>query len=123
VVADASLAECVKVAIVKYDTLMALSPDVRRERYRETISDMVSQALAELRPYGVPSAVQGRVEWKPDGLRLPVQRHARGVAHELDYLEHLQGWHAAFHERNVQVDLDCDGESPALPAGVGAPRN
>ena len=69
---DASLAECVKVAIIKYDTLMAVSPDARREKYRETISDMVRQALAELRPYGVPSGVQGRVEWKPDGLRLPV---------------------------------------------------
>ena len=69
---DASLAECVNIAIVKYDTLMALSPDARRERYRETISDMVRQALAELRPYGVPSSVQGRVEWRPEGLRLPV---------------------------------------------------
>ena len=69
---DASLAECVKIAIVKYDTLTALSPDARREKYRETIPDMVRQALAELRPYGVPSGVQGRVEWKPDGLRLPV---------------------------------------------------
>jgi hypothetical protein len=48
---DASLAECVKVAIIKFDTLMALSPDVRRERYRETISVMVSQAggIAPLR--------------------------------------------------------------------------
>ncbi|QHO76249.1 hypothetical protein ACH79_30245 [Bradyrhizobium sp. CCBAU 051011] len=69
---DASLDECVKVAVVRYDTLTALSPDARRERYRETISDMVRQALAELRPYGVPSSVQGRVEWRPDGLRLPV---------------------------------------------------
>lgn len=69
---DASLAECVKRAIIKYDTLMALSPDLRRERYRETLSDMVSHALAELRPYGLPSTVQGRVEWKPDCLRLPV---------------------------------------------------
>ncbi len=69
---DATLAECVKVAIVKYDTLMALSSDVRRERYRGTIFDMVSHGLAELRPYGVPSAVQGLVEWKPDGLRLPI---------------------------------------------------
>jgi hypothetical protein len=69
---DASLAECVKLAIIKYDTLTALSPDLRREKYRETIHDMVRQALAELRPYGLPSTVQGRVEWKPDGLRLPV---------------------------------------------------
>jgi hypothetical protein len=68
---DASLAECVKIAIVKYDTLTALSPDARRERYREAITDMVRQALTELRPYGVPSGVQGRVVWRPDGLRLP----------------------------------------------------
>src|SRR5215475_11426625 len=54
---DASLAECAKVAVVKYDTLTALSPDARRERYRETISKMVRQALEELRPYGVPSRV------------------------------------------------------------------
>jgi len=68
---DASLAECVRTAIVSY-TLMALSPDARRERYRETISDMVRQALAELRPYGVPSRTQGLVQWKPQGLRLPI---------------------------------------------------
>ncbi|MGY2908776.1 hypothetical protein ACVWVY_007797 [Bradyrhizobium sp. URHC0002] len=67
---DASLAECVKGAIIKFDTLMALSPDVRRERYRETISVMVSQA-GGIAPLRVPSAVQGRVEWKPDGLHLP----------------------------------------------------
>ena len=52
---DSSLPECVKIAIVKYDTLMALSPDARREKYRETIEDMVRLALDELRPYGVPS--------------------------------------------------------------------
>jgi hypothetical protein len=69
---EASLAECAKVAIIKYDTLMAVSPDARREKYREAIPAMVRHALAELRPYGVPSRVQGRVEWKPDGLRLPI---------------------------------------------------
>jgi hypothetical protein len=69
---DASLAACVKIAMIKYDTLMALSPDARREKYRETVSDMVRQGMVELRPYGVPSAVQGRIERKPDGLHLPV---------------------------------------------------
>jgi beta-galactosidase len=33
---------------------------------------------------------------------------------QFDYLEHLQGWHAAFHERDVQVDL-------VPPAGPFAP--
>ena len=69
---DASLAECVKVATIKYDTLMALSSDARREKYRETVSDMVRQALTKLRPYGVPSRTQGFVEWKPEGLRLSI---------------------------------------------------
>jgi len=69
---DASLAECVKIARVTYDTLMALSPDVRREKYRETIEDMVRLALDELRPYGVPSRTQGFVQCKLEGLRLPI---------------------------------------------------
>jgi hypothetical protein len=68
----APLSECVKIAIVAYDTLMALSPDARREKYRETIDDMVRQALDELRPYGVPSRVQGLVQWQPEGLQLPI---------------------------------------------------
>ena len=69
---DASLQACVDVAYTRYDTLTAMSTDDRREKYRAAIPDMVSQALEELRPYGVPSKVQGFVEWKPDGLKLPV---------------------------------------------------
>jgi hypothetical protein len=69
---EADVEECSAVAIKRYDTLMALSPDARRERYRETIPEMVSSALTELRPYGVPSECQGYVEWKPEGLQYPI---------------------------------------------------
>ena len=72
---DAPLADCIKIAGVRYDTLMALSPDERRVRYRETIGFMVEQALIELRPYGLPSCLQGSVEWAPEGLRLPIIGH------------------------------------------------
>jgi hypothetical protein len=68
----ASLAECVDVAQLKYDTLTALSTDDRREKYRDNIPDMVAMALEELRPYGIPSHTQGLVEWKPEGLTLPI---------------------------------------------------
>jgi hypothetical protein len=68
----ASLADCLDVALTKYDTISALSSDDRREKYRETISDMVRQALLELRPYGMPSRSQGFIEWKPEGLKLPI---------------------------------------------------
>ena len=56
---DAPLPECINTAFAKYDVLTAMSTDERREKYRATIPDMVTQALAELRPYGVPSATQG----------------------------------------------------------------
>jgi hypothetical protein len=63
---------CVDVAFAKYDTITAMSPDPRREQYRKNIPDMVEAALVELREYGEPSTMQGFVEWKPDGLRLPI---------------------------------------------------
>lgn len=69
---SASLQACVDVALKKYDTITALSGDKRREDYRATIAAMVEAGLKELRPYGVPSHTQGFVEWKPDGLNLPI---------------------------------------------------
>ncbi|MGY3341958.1 hypothetical protein ACVWZ4_004336 [Bradyrhizobium sp. USDA 4472] len=68
----APLAQCVKKAVVTYDTLTALSSDVRRDRHRNTIERMVGFALDQLRPYGIPSRTQGLVEWRPNGLRLPI---------------------------------------------------
>lgn len=69
---DASLEACVDVAYTRYDTITAMSTDDRREKYRANIPDMIKQALAELRPYGVPSHTQSLVEWKPEGLTLPI---------------------------------------------------
>lgn len=63
---------CVESATQKYDTISALSGDPRRADYRDTIPAMVESALKELRPYGIPSGTQGFVEWKPEGLKLPV---------------------------------------------------
>jgi hypothetical protein len=68
----ADLKECVDAAYLKYDTLTAMSVDERREKYRGNISDMVEQGLTELRPYGVPSQTQGFIEWRPEGLTLPI---------------------------------------------------
>lgn len=63
---------CTKVAFKKYDTITALSGDKRREDYRATIPAMVEAALKELRPYGIPTHTQGFIEWKPEGLKLPI---------------------------------------------------
>jgi len=68
---DAPLQACVDVALTKYDTLTAMSGDPHREKCRDGIPEMVSLVLAELRPYGIPSQTQVRVEWKPEGLKHP----------------------------------------------------
>lgn len=69
---DAPLEACIEVAKKKYDTITALSSDRRTGEYRMDIADMVTSALNELRPYGIPSHTQGFIEWRPDGLRFPI---------------------------------------------------
>jgi len=69
---DLPIAECVAVANKKYDTITALSPDARNAEFRATMPAMIEGALAELRPYGIPSACQGAVTWHPDDLRCPI---------------------------------------------------
>ena len=64
--------ECFEAAFTAYDTVSALSPDERKEKYRENIPDMVSMALDELRPYGVPTSVQGHITRDFPGLQLPI---------------------------------------------------
>lgn len=68
----ASLEACIKEAQTKFDTISALSGDPRRANYRDTIPAMVESALKELRPYGIPSGTQGFIEWRPEGLKLPI---------------------------------------------------
>lgn len=67
-----SVDACAVVACEKYDFISALSSDTRRADYRLTIPAMVETGLKELRPYGVPTKTQGRVEWKPEGLEAPI---------------------------------------------------
>jgi len=71
----ASMRSCVAKALARYDYLMAMSPDPRREAYRKPIGDMVERALCELRKYGIPTSTQGAVEWHPQELRLPIRGH------------------------------------------------
>lgn len=68
----ASLETCTAIAQRKYRELTALSPDPRREKYGDDIPGMVERSLHELRPYGVPTRMQGYVEWRPEGLQFPI---------------------------------------------------
>jgi hypothetical protein len=68
----APLADCVAIALATYDARTTLSGDPRRDKYRDTIKDMVATGVNELRKYGIPTGTQGLVEWHPDGLALPI---------------------------------------------------
>ncbi len=108
---SADNAACVAAAFKKYDTISALSGDRRREDYRATIPDMVATALGELRPYGMPSKVQGFCEWKPDGLQYPIvgyfdfEWEQHGIIVDLKTTEKLPSSIKVPHAR--QVALYC----------------
>lgn len=110
----AELKACVDAALKKYDTISALSGDKRREDYRATIPAMVETALAELRPYGVPSKVQGFVEWRPEGLDCPIVGYfdfewaQHGVLVDLKTTEKLPSSIKIPHARQVALYTPSD---------------
>jgi hypothetical protein len=64
--------ECATLAKSEFDKLTALSGDSRREKEAGAIGDMVKMGLAELRPYGKPTSTQGKIEYKVEGLMVPM---------------------------------------------------
>jgi hypothetical protein len=107
----ASLTDCTSRAQDRYRVLMALSGDHRREEYELAIYDMVKQALEALRPYGVPTSTQDFVEWRPEGLLLPIVGYLdyawdqHGVIVDLKTTERLPSEIRVSHAR--QVALYC----------------
>ena len=68
---EAPLEECKAAALLEFDRLSALSTDPNREKERDAVPGIVEQGIAELRPYGVPSHTQHKIEWKHPDLPLP----------------------------------------------------
>lgn len=62
----------VKAAQDKFSVLTALSGDPRREKEEGAIADMVRVGMKELLPYGKPSSAQGKIEYKVEGLAVPM---------------------------------------------------
>jgi hypothetical protein len=105
----ASEKECYEAAYTAYDTVSALSPDERKEKYRENIPDMVTQALDELRPYGKPTDVQGFIEWKAPNLQLPIVGYFdfcwldKGIVVDLKTTERMPSEIKVPHARQVSL--------------------
>lgn len=64
--------ECVAEAALVFSQKTALSGDPRREKEADSVPDMVRIGLKELRDYGPPSTVQGKIEHKVEGLAVPI---------------------------------------------------
>ena len=67
----ASVEACQDHALAEFDRLTALSADPRRQKEREAVPGIVLTGLNELRMYGRPSLVQGKVEKLLPGVPVP----------------------------------------------------
>jgi len=102
-VEGASVDECVKHADEEFWRLTAMSNDPRREKERAAVGDMVKIALAELKPYGRPTSTQGKVEYRVEGLQVPLLGF-----YDIEWANH-----------NILVDLKT---THALPSQIKIPH-
>jgi hypothetical protein len=106
---DRLVEDCIAIAQAKYDGLTAISGDPRRDQYGADIGAMVTSALEELRPYGIPTHAQGRVSWQPEGLKAPIigffdfawEQH--GILVDLKTTEKLPSQIKVSHARQVSL--------------------
>jgi hypothetical protein len=111
---EAPLQDCYHAAFTRYDTISAMSADPRREHYRADIPAMVKAAVTELRKYGVPDETQGFIEWKPDGLKLPIVGYfdykwgEHGILADLKTTERMPSEIKIPHARQVALYASSD---------------
>ncbi len=107
--------ECIDLASEQYHQLMALSGDPRRMEYAKTIPSMVTRGLEELRPYGIPSGIQKRVEWHPEGISVPIVGYLdyewdkHGIITDLKTTKNMPSQIKESHAR--QVSLYCSSNN------------
>jgi hypothetical protein len=112
--------DCIQIALARYDLLTAMSPDNRKEKYRDTIRDMVIQALDELRPYGIPTDTQGFITWKPPELKLPIVGYFdfkwedKGIIVDLKTTERMPQEIKIPHARQVSLYASSDNQEGRL---------
>jgi hypothetical protein len=109
--------ECVKVAKDTFNRLTAMSGDPRIDKEQDAVPEMVRQGLKELRPYGAPTSTQGRVEWKIEGLAVPMigfydcawENH--GILTDLKTTHALPSKIKVNHARQVALYAACLGNN------------
>lgn len=77
------LAECQAIAMKEFDRLTVFSRGDSVDKERTAVPRIVEQGLQELRPYGIPSHTQYKIDWSHPDLSLPFLGFA-----DLFYEEH-----------------------------------
>jgi hypothetical protein len=119
---SASIADCQAAAVKEFDRLTALSGCPNREKERDAVPGIVEQAIAELRPYGIPSHTQFKIEWSHPDLPLPFLGFAdfyyeqSGIVVDLKSQLRLSSEISSQHAR--QVALYCGAISDNLDGRV-----
>jgi hypothetical protein len=112
--------ECAALAKAEFDKLTALSGDSRREKEAGAIGDMVKMGLAELRPYGKPTSTQGKIEYRIEGLMVPMigfydlEWANHGILTDIKTTHALPSKISTSHAR--QVALYCAARGTGLDA-------
>jgi len=115
-------AEAVDDAKKRFAALTVLSGDPRKEKEEGAIADFVKVGLKELLPYGEPTSFQGKIEYKIDGLAVPMigfydmEWSNHGILLDLKTTHALPSKISTNHAR--QVALYCAARSENLDARI-----
>lgn len=113
----ASLADCTKVAMEKFNTLAAFISGDKVDKERKAIPDMVEQGLMELKPYGIPSSTQGAISHQFEGLKVPMigyydfEWEQHGVLTDLKTAHALSSKIKSAHARQVALYRAARGDN------------
>jgi hypothetical protein len=112
---EATLEDCIAEATNTFDKLAVFSPDPRKDKERAGLAGMVEQGLTELRPYGVPSSLQGKVSLDVEGLAVPIigfydfEFAQHGVLIDLKTTHALPSEIKRNHAKQVSLYTACRG--------------
>lgn len=95
----AQKADCQQIAVAEFTKLTALMTGDKVEKESKSVPEMVLRGLEELKPYGKPSSVQGKVLHTVEGLHVPI----------LGYYD------VAWDQHNILLDIKT---THALPSRV-----
>jgi len=110
-------AGAVSLAKNEFATLTAMIGDPRQEKEAAAIADMVMTAIAETKDYGKPSSMQGKIEYKVEGLSVPLigyydfEFEDHGVLIDLKTTHALPSKISTNHARQVALYVAARGDN------------